>query len=281
MGSLIFCDIVSKFDKPFYDFIKLKTMVYTCGRCRQEFKLEKHYQNHLQRVNPCKKRKINDIHQHIRVVSMLDKVGLDYDIISVVLEKYRERLTGLPKPLNFTIELPTFCEGVLQLPPSLWFQKTISLEKWIHYKFRISKKISEKEIQNKEKEGQEIRIKNLVRMVDNSKTDGTSTDIWCHLDGSRITIPPIPHGYKGVVWENIKFMGRLNNTKQRGTTNHWCDLFGSDCRGFINYKKLDKTMKYWKLSPLQIKMNKLEILEKMVGDGVINEGEYLRRVNML
>jgi DNA (cytosine-5)-methyltransferase 1 len=29
-------------------------MVYTCKRCGQEFKWDKHYQTHLQRVNPCK-----------------------------------------------------------------------------------------------------------------------------------------------------------------------------------------------------------------------------------
>jgi len=29
-------------------------MVYTCERCGQEFKWDNHYQNHLQRINPCK-----------------------------------------------------------------------------------------------------------------------------------------------------------------------------------------------------------------------------------
>jgi len=29
-------------------------MVYTCERCGQEFKWDKHYQNHRQRINPCK-----------------------------------------------------------------------------------------------------------------------------------------------------------------------------------------------------------------------------------
>ena len=32
-------------------------MVYTCDRCGQKFKWDKHYQKHLQRISPCKKSK--------------------------------------------------------------------------------------------------------------------------------------------------------------------------------------------------------------------------------
>jgi hypothetical protein len=232
-----------------------------------------------------RRRVINDIHQHIRVVNMLDKLGLEFDIISNVLDKYRERLTGLPKPLNFKMTL-TPSES-LNFSPSLWFRKkTISLEKWLS-SGRGVLFVSEKEIKKREIEGQNIRIGRLFTMIENSKTDGTSTDIWTgpNFNDYQITIPPIPHGYKGVVMENIKFMGRLNHIKQRGTTNHWCSDIDSSphCLNwkFIDYKKLDKTMKYWKLSPLQIKFMKLEKLENDLEKGLINEGEYLIRVNRL
>ena len=44
--------------------------------------------------------KVNDIHHDIRVIHLCDQVGLNFDIISLVLNAYRERLTGLPKPLT-------------------------------------------------------------------------------------------------------------------------------------------------------------------------------------
>ena len=48
-------------------------MVYTCERCNQQFKLEKHYQNHLQRVNPCKNKNIIKRLQ-FRLMDLLDNL---------------------------------------------------------------------------------------------------------------------------------------------------------------------------------------------------------------
>ena len=41
---------------------------------------------------------INNIHQHTRVVHLCDQMGINFDIISLVLDAYRSRLTDLPKP---------------------------------------------------------------------------------------------------------------------------------------------------------------------------------------
>jgi hypothetical protein len=177
--------------------------------------------------------KINDIHQHIRVVSMLDKLGLDFDVISVVLDKYRKRLTELPKPLmkldlykNFFPRNDTRCKR----PNIIWLEE----------KFRNIR-----------------RIEVLNHMLENSKTDKTTTQSW-RLDTPlhvlpnmvgtwRIDIPPIPFGFKGTVAENIKLIERLCLTEQRENTNHfcvhnkigWCGTY--DHRKFIDSKKLNKS----------------------------------------
>jgi len=172
--------------------------------------------------------KINDIHQHVRVVNMLDKLGLDFDVISVVLDKYRKRLTELPKPLM-----------KMGLYKNLFTQDSPS-EKWIRSRERIMNI---------------RRIEVLNHILENSKTDKTITQSW-RLDTPlhvfpnevrrwRIDIPPIPFGFKGSVAENIKFIERLYLTEQRENTNHFCvpnkNSAIYDHRTFINYKKLNKS----------------------------------------
>ena len=49
-------------------------MIYTCERCGQEFKWDKHYQNHLQREDPCKK-KISSKEDRLKFIDLFSGIG--------------------------------------------------------------------------------------------------------------------------------------------------------------------------------------------------------------
>jgi len=154
-------------------------------------------------------RKINDLHPHIRVLYVCDRVGLDLDVIFQVLDEYKVRLSGFPK-----------------LPEFSWENTRV-----------VRRYPTEQTIRDLEKNLSERRF---------SRLGG-----WFQVEKSEI-----PYGFKGTIWENIRFMERLDHTQQRGTTNHWClDLemdrnprdrsvivTGLRNRDFINYKKMDKEL---------------------------------------
>ena len=177
--------------------------------------------------------KINNIHQHIRVVSMLYKVGLDHDVISLVYDEYKKR-SDFPKPLkNLNINLPSFQEGCWKLSPRFWFQETVSLQEWIHLKHGMNGRVDEEEIKKREEKQNRYRIEKLFGIVESSKVSMTGPSEQLHWTREpreliRVLVRPIPRGYKNSVMENVRFMGLLN---------------GIDIPSKINYKIMDREMK--------------------------------------
>lgn len=159
---------------------------------------------------------INDIHQHIRVVHLLDQVGLDFDVISVVLDKYRDRLSSLPKPLPNFFETLKNRNGLINrngLQDGVWRDgRSLSINRVF----------------------QEIYHSNLSPFV--------SGDL-------NISYRTIPRGFKGSVMENWSLIDRLNNTMdftfrnlKSGKTTGLCRTSRNGRVKPFNYKLMDKVM---------------------------------------
>lgn len=167
---------------------------------------------------------INNIHQHIRVVHLLDQVGLDFDVISVVLDKYRDRLSGLPKPLPNILSRPNFFETL----------KTQS-------ELNIPDGFSIVGLEN----GRSLSINRVFQQIYHSNL---SPFVSGDLETPYRTIP---RGFKGSVMENWCLIDRLNNTRMfKSFLGNWelskdKNLCRSDRTGRtkpFNYKLMDKVI---------------------------------------
>ena len=165
---------------------------------------------------------INNIHQHIRVVHLLDQVGLDLDVISVVLDKYRDRLSGLPKPLPNILSRPNFFETLKNRIGPYEFSLVYLLE-----------------------DGRSLSINRVFNQIDYSNL---SPFVSGDLETPYRTIP---RGFKGSVMENWCLIDRLNNTRMfKSFLGNWelskdKNLFRSDRTGRtkpFNYKLMDKVI---------------------------------------
>ncbi len=146
---------------------------------------------------------INDIHQHIRVVHLLDQVGLNFDVISVVLDKYRERLDSLPKPSR-----KIFRQVKDRCIPSPdgngnWCNR-LQLIKW------RSEHLTGRDGGNYPLNfwaEREMTIKGVFQQIYHSNLSPfVSGDL-------RTPFRSIPRGFKGSVMENYSLIERLNNTR--------------------------------------------------------------------
>ena len=161
---------------------------------------------------------INNIHQHIRVVHLLDQVGLDFDVISVVLDKYRDRLSGLPKPLPNILSFETLKNRRYTLGVgSVWG--------W--------------------GDGRSLSINRVFEQIYHSNL---SPFVSGDLETPYRTIP---RGFKGSVMENWCLIDRLNNTRMfKSFQGDWSlskdkNLCRSDRTGRtkpFNYKLMDKEL---------------------------------------
>ena len=163
---------------------------------------------------------INNIHQHIRVVNILDQVGLDFDVISVVLDKYRDRLSGLPKPFTNLTPLGGWRPDWI---PSTKMRRCVG----IYY-------------------GRGRSINRVNSVIYYSKL---SPFVSGDLDTPSRSIP---RGFKGSVMENWCLIDRLNNTRMFKSfcVDGWSVLGEPGCRpaGWrsgikpLNYKLMDKVI---------------------------------------
>ena len=159
---------------------------------------------------------INNIHQHIRVVHLLDQVGLDFDVISVVLDKYRDRLSGLPKPLPNILSRPNFFEN---LKNRLGSCQILSWK--LEGGWRYGRSLSINRVWN------QIYHSNLSPFVSGDLETPYRT---------------IPRGFKGSVMENWCLIDRLHNTKFFSGDKNLCRSSRNGRIKPFNYKLLDKVI---------------------------------------
>jgi len=159
---------------------------------------------------------INNIHQHIRVVHLLDQVGLDLDVISVVLDKYRDRLSGLPKPLPNILSRPNFFEN---LKNRLGSCQILSWK--LEGGWRYGRSLSINRVWN------QIYHSNLSPFVSGDLETPYRT---------------IPRGFKGSVMENWCLIDRLHNTKFFSGDKNLCRSSRNGRIQPFNYKLLDKVI---------------------------------------
>ena len=162
---------------------------------------------------------INNIHQHIRVVHLLDQVGLDLDVISVVLDKYRDRLSGLPKPLKNHSLSGLF--DILKTNPKDSLTGLIRQGRGVRLEGEDGRNYSIQRV------FQQIYHSNLHRFVSGDLETPYRT---------------IPRGFKGSVMENWCLIDRLHNTKFFSGDKNLCRSSRNGRIQPFNYKLMDKVI---------------------------------------